>query len=142
MRTGADYWTCYWMETLWRDGAYAVEDYALGSPPGWNSIQKFDGYCGPQTDSDSEWKLYHADNIVPVSSTITVALAVGAINNYDALELFWDNLNVIPSGSTPSPTPSLTPLYPDMNGDGKVNELDLFEFSQGWQDKQESDFGQ
>ena len=142
MRTGADYWTCYWMETLWRDGSHPVEDYLLGSPPGWNRIQKFDGYCGPATNFDPTWQLYHARNITPASDTITIALAAGGLNNTQSLELFWDSLNVIPAGATPSPTPSLTPLYPDMNSDGKVDERDLFEFSQGWQDQQETSFGQ
>ena len=142
MRTGAEYWTCFWMETLWRDGSQPVQDYALGSPPGWNGIQKFDGYCGPQANFDPTWKLYHARNIVPASDTITIALAAGGLSNALPLELFWDNLNVIPSGSTPSPTPTVTPRYPDINGDGMVNELDLFGFSQGWQETQETDFGQ
>ena len=127
MRTGADYCTCYWMQTLWCDGSQPVQDYPLGSPPGWNNIQKFDGYCGPHANLDTTWKLY------------TVQHRAGVRHDHDCaggrrdeqlrpLDLFWDNLNVIPSGSTPSPTPTVTPRYPDINGDGMVNESGLFGF--------------
>ena len=97
MRTGGEYWTCSRMEALWRDGIHPVEDYLMGSPPGWQRIQKFDGYCGPAVNFDPTWQLYYVRNITPASDAITIALATGGLNNSQAVELFWDNLNVIPS---------------------------------------------